>query len=132
MKPTGSPGRARGLRRSCRAWLLLRGQRLHDPEGVPRPPVVRIGGQGLAHGAGGSGEKPLLLIDAAYTNYKTLCQRLDRDTCSIRICPRGTPSRTATSRRLVALSPGPGSPPVMMSSDTCPSCHSRTAVRVRS
>ncbi len=34
-------------------------------------------------GAGGSGEKPLLLIDAAYTNYKTLCQRLDRDTCSI-------------------------------------------------
>lgn len=34
-------------------------------------------------GAGGSGERPLLLIDAAYTNYKTLCQRLDRDTCSI-------------------------------------------------
>jgi aspartate aminotransferase len=34
-------------------------------------------------GPGGSGEKPLLLIDAAYTNYKTLCQRLDRDTCSI-------------------------------------------------
>jgi aspartate aminotransferase len=34
-------------------------------------------------GAGGSGEKPLMLIDAAYTNYKTLCQRLDRDTCSI-------------------------------------------------
>ena len=29
-------------------------------------------------GAGGSGEKPLMLIDAAYTNYKTLCQRLDR------------------------------------------------------
>ena len=34
-------------------------------------------------GPGGSGEKPLLLIDAAYTNYKTLCQRLDRDTCSV-------------------------------------------------
>lgn len=34
-------------------------------------------------GAGGSGEDPLLLIDAAYTNYKTLCQRLDRDTCSV-------------------------------------------------
>ncbi len=34
-------------------------------------------------GPGGSGEKPLLLIDAAYTNYKTLCQRLDRPTCSI-------------------------------------------------
>ncbi len=34
-------------------------------------------------GAGGSGEKPLMLIDAAYTNYKTLCQRLDRDTCSV-------------------------------------------------
>ncbi len=34
-------------------------------------------------GPGGSGEKPLLLIDAAYTNYKTLCQRLDRGTCSI-------------------------------------------------
>jgi len=34
-------------------------------------------------GAGGSGEKPLMLIDAAYTNYKTLCQRLGRDTCSI-------------------------------------------------
>ncbi len=34
-------------------------------------------------GPGGSGEKPLLLIDAAYTNYKTLCQRLDRSTCSI-------------------------------------------------
>jgi aspartate aminotransferase len=34
-------------------------------------------------GPGGSGEKPLMLIDAAYTNYKTLCQRLDRDTCSV-------------------------------------------------
>ncbi len=34
-------------------------------------------------GPGGSGEKPLMLIDAAYTNYKTLCQRLNRDTCSI-------------------------------------------------
>jgi aspartate aminotransferase len=34
-------------------------------------------------GPGGSGEKPLLLIDAAYTNYKTLCERLDRATCSI-------------------------------------------------
>ncbi len=34
-------------------------------------------------GPGGSGEKPLMLIDAAYTNYKTLCQRLDRDICSI-------------------------------------------------
>ena len=34
-------------------------------------------------GAGGSGQDPLLLIDAAYTNYKTLCQRLGRDTCSI-------------------------------------------------
>lgn len=34
-------------------------------------------------GAGGSGADPLLLIDAAYTNYKTLCQRLDRATCSI-------------------------------------------------
>ncbi len=31
----------------------------------------------------GSGEDPLLLIDAAYTNYKTLCERLGRDTCSI-------------------------------------------------
>ncbi len=34
-------------------------------------------------GPGGSGKKPLMLIDAAYTNYKTLCQRLDRDTCSV-------------------------------------------------
>ena len=31
----------------------------------------------------GSGAHPLLLIDAAYPNYKTLCQRLGRDTCSI-------------------------------------------------
>ncbi len=34
-------------------------------------------------GEPGSGQDPLLLIDAAYTNYKTLCQRLGRDTCSI-------------------------------------------------
>ena len=34
-------------------------------------------------GEAGSGEDPLLLIDAAYTNYKTLCERLGRDTCSI-------------------------------------------------
>ena len=34
-------------------------------------------------GPAGSHEDPLLLIDAAYTNYKTLCQRLGRDTCSI-------------------------------------------------
>jgi aspartate aminotransferase len=34
-------------------------------------------------GPAGSAERPLLLIDAAYTNYKTLCQRLGRSTCSI-------------------------------------------------
>lgn len=34
-------------------------------------------------GPAGSDEKPLLLIDAAYTNYKTLCERLGRGTCSI-------------------------------------------------
>lgn len=34
-------------------------------------------------GPAGSSEDPLLLIDAAYTNYKTLCQRLGRETCSI-------------------------------------------------
>jgi aspartate aminotransferase len=34
-------------------------------------------------GPAGSDESPLLLIDAAYTNYKTLCQRLDRGTCSV-------------------------------------------------
>ena len=34
-------------------------------------------------GPAGSDENPLLLIDAAYTNYKTLCQRLGRSTCSI-------------------------------------------------
>jgi aspartate aminotransferase len=34
-------------------------------------------------GAAGSADDPLLLIDAAYTNYKTLCQRLGRETCSI-------------------------------------------------
>ena len=34
-------------------------------------------------GPAGSSEDPLLLIDAAYTNYKTLCQRLGRATCSI-------------------------------------------------
>ena len=34
-------------------------------------------------GPAGSGEDPLLLIDAAYTNYKTLSERLGRDTCSV-------------------------------------------------
>jgi len=34
-------------------------------------------------GPAGSDEDPLLLIDAAYTNYKTLCDRLGRATCSI-------------------------------------------------
>ena len=34
-------------------------------------------------GPAGSEERPLLLIDAAYTNYKTLCERLGRATCSI-------------------------------------------------
>ena len=34
-------------------------------------------------GEAGSGRDPLLLIDAAYTNYKTLCERLGRSTCSI-------------------------------------------------
>jgi len=35
-------------------------------------------------GPAGTDQDPLLLIDAAYTNYKTLCQRLGRATCSIR------------------------------------------------
>ena len=34
-------------------------------------------------GPAGADEDPLLLIDAAYTNYKTLSQRLGRTTCSI-------------------------------------------------
>ena len=34
-------------------------------------------------GPAGADTDPLLLIDAAYTNYKTLCQRLGRATCSI-------------------------------------------------
>jgi aspartate aminotransferase len=34
-------------------------------------------------GPAGSDESPLMLIDAAYTNYKTLCQRMGRGTCSI-------------------------------------------------
>jgi aspartate aminotransferase len=34
-------------------------------------------------GPAGTDEDPLLLIDAAYTNYKTLCDRLGRATCSI-------------------------------------------------
>ncbi|MBA4378141.1 MAG: aminotransferase class I/II [Gemmatimonas sp.] len=34
-------------------------------------------------GPAGTDEAPLLLIDAAYTNYKTLCQRLGRATCSV-------------------------------------------------
>ncbi|MBC8425353.1 aminotransferase class I/II-fold pyridoxal phosphate-dependent enzyme [bacterium] len=35
-------------------------------------------------GPAGTDQDPLLLIDAAYTNYKTLCERLGRATCSIR------------------------------------------------
>ena len=34
-------------------------------------------------GAPGSGERPLLLIDAAYTNYLSFADRLGRSTCSI-------------------------------------------------
>ncbi len=34
-------------------------------------------------GPAGTSDDPLLLIDAAYTNYKTLCDRLGRATCSI-------------------------------------------------
>ncbi|MCP4291644.1 MAG: aminotransferase class I/II-fold pyridoxal phosphate-dependent enzyme [bacterium] len=52
----------------------------HTTEGGTQAMELLISG---ICGPGGSGEKPLLLIDAAYTNYKTLCQRLDRDTCSI-------------------------------------------------
>ncbi len=52
----------------------------HITEGGTQAMELMIAG---VCGPGGSGEKPLMLIDAAYTNYKTLCQRLDRDTCSI-------------------------------------------------
>lgn len=34
-------------------------------------------------GDAGTDDDPLMLIDAAYTNYKTLCERLGRATCSI-------------------------------------------------
>lgn len=52
----------------------------HITEGGTQAMELMIAG---VCGPGGSGERPLLLIDAAYTNYKTLCERLDRDTCSI-------------------------------------------------
>ena len=52
----------------------------HITEGGTQAMELMIAG---VCGAGGSGERPLLLIDAAYTNYKTLCERLDRATCSI-------------------------------------------------
>jgi len=52
----------------------------HITEGGTQAMELMIAG---VCGAGGSGERPLLLIDAAYTNYKTLCERLDRPTCSI-------------------------------------------------
>jgi aspartate aminotransferase len=52
----------------------------HITEGGTQAMELMIAG---VCGAGGSGERPLLLIDAAYTNYKTLCERLDRSTCSI-------------------------------------------------
>jgi aspartate aminotransferase len=52
----------------------------HITEGGTQAMELMIAG---VCGPGGSGERPLLLIDAAYTNYKTLCERLDRATCSI-------------------------------------------------
>jgi aspartate aminotransferase len=52
----------------------------HITEGGTQAMELMIAG---VCGPGGSGERPLLLIDAAYTNYKTLCERLDRTTCSI-------------------------------------------------
>jgi aspartate aminotransferase len=52
----------------------------HITEGGTQAMELTIAG---VCGPGGSGERPLLLIDAAYTNYKTLCERLDRGTCSV-------------------------------------------------
>lgn len=52
----------------------------HITEGGTQAMELMIAG---VCGPGGSGERPLLLIDPAYTNYKTLCQRLDRATCSV-------------------------------------------------
>ncbi|MBU8872078.1 MAG: aminotransferase class I/II-fold pyridoxal phosphate-dependent enzyme [Gemmatimonadales bacterium] len=52
----------------------------HITEGGTQAMELMIAG---VCGEPGSGDDPLMLIDAAYTNYKTLCQRLGRDTCSI-------------------------------------------------
>lgn len=52
----------------------------HTTEGGSQAMELLIAG---VCGPAGSDEAPLLLIDAAYTNYKTLCQRLGRPTCSI-------------------------------------------------
>ncbi len=51
---------------------------------------------------------------------------------SMRMRSGGTPARIATSRRLVALSPGPGSPPVRISRRTSPFSRRRAPVFVRS
>ena len=57
------------------------GLQAHTTDGGSQAMELLIAG---VCGAAGTDEAPLLLIDAAYTNYKTLCQRLGRTTCSIR------------------------------------------------
>ncbi len=56
------------------------GLHAHITEGGSQAMELLIAG---VCGPAGSDEAPLLLIDAAYTNYKTLCERLGRPTCSI-------------------------------------------------
>jgi Aspartate/tyrosine/aromatic aminotransferase len=62
-------------------------------------------------GPAGTDEAPLLLIDPAYTNYKTLCERLGRATCSVarRLGDDGRfslPDLAELERVIVARRPG--------------------------
>ena len=56
------------------------GLHAHVTEGGSQAMELLIAG---VCGPAGSDEDPLMLIDAAYTNYKTLCERLGRGTCSV-------------------------------------------------